>query len=75
MPDMEGLEVIIEFKRRSPGQKIIAMSGGGGWNSDYLGMAEKLGASRILNKPFAPGDLCALVGEVLGGTSPKLQPG
>jgi DNA-binding response OmpR family regulator len=76
MPDMEGLEVIIEIKRRSPASKIIAMSGGGaGWNSDYLGLAEKLGASRILNKPFAPSDLCALVGELLGGPAPKLQPG
>ncbi|HEY8993552.1 MAG TPA: response regulator [Lacunisphaera sp.] len=75
MPDMEGLEVIIEFKRRAPGLKIVAMSGGGAaWNSDYLQMAEKLGASRILHKPFSPSDLCALAGELLGGPAPTLQP-
>lgn len=75
MPDTEGLEVIIELKRRAPALKIIAMSGGGAaWNSDYLRMAEKLGASRILHKPFSPSDLCALAGELLGGPTPSLQP-
>ena len=29
MPGMEGIETIMEMKRRFPGTKIIAMSGGG----------------------------------------------
>lgn len=75
MPDMEGLEAIQEFRRRSPDLKIIAMSGGGaGWSVDYLKMAEKFGASRILNKPFALEELCALVAELWGGEKPVRQP-
>lgn len=75
MPDMEGIEAIQEFKRRSPDLKIIAMSGGGaGWGIDYLRMAEKFGASRILNKPFSPSDLCAMVDELMGRTPPNLAP-
>ena len=76
MPDVEGIELIIEFKRRCPELKIIAMSGGGtGWKYDYLGMAKKLGASRVIPKPFTPGDLCALVAGLLGETCPIPQPG
>jgi YesN/AraC family two-component response regulator len=71
MPDMEGLEAIMELRRCSPAVKIIAMSGGGaGWGTDYLKMAEKFGASRILNKPFSPGDLCAMAEDLLGGPAP-----
>jgi DNA-binding NtrC family response regulator len=71
MPDMEGLEAIIEFRRRAPGLKIIAMSGGGvGWGTDYLKMAKKFGASGILNKPFELGELSDLVGKLLGGLAP-----
>ena len=29
MPDMEGVELIMALRRRNPGVKIIAMSGGG----------------------------------------------
>lgn len=76
MPDMEGIEAIQEFKRRSPALKIIAMSGGGaGWGIDYLRMAEKFGADRILHKPFSAAELCGMVDELLGRTSPDLKPG
>ena len=74
MPDMEGLEAIQELRRRSPGLKIIAMSGGGvGWSVDYLKMAEKFGASRILSKPFALGTLCAMVAELWGAEAAGRQ--
>ena len=69
MPGMEGIETIMEMKRRFPGTKIIAMSGGGvGSGSDYLQMARKFGAHQILNKPFSVPMLTDLVTTVLAGT-------
>lgn len=67
MPGMEGIEAIMEFRRRAPKLKIIAMSGGGvGSGGDYLRMASKFGATRTLFKPFMPKDLLSMVAEVLG---------
>jgi len=67
MPGMEGIETIMEFKRRYPGTKIIAMSGGGvGKGTDYLSMAGKFGALRTIAKPFTIAELAAIVAEVLG---------
>jgi DNA-binding NtrC family response regulator len=66
MPGMEGLETIMELQRRFPSTKIIAISGGGmGKAGDYLALASKLGAHRIVPKPFAMATLAALVSELL----------
>lgn len=62
MPDKEGLEVIMELVKEMPRPKIIAMSGGGMMGSGvYLSLAEKLGADGIIQKPFSPAELVALV--------------
>lgn len=54
MPDKEGLETILEFRRSYPDVKIIAMSGGGRTGAqNYLELAKKLGADHILTKPFS----------------------
>jgi DNA-binding response OmpR family regulator len=66
MPDKEGLETISELRRLAPNTKIIAISGAGiGRADDYLGMARRLGASRILAKPFSGDEILAIVAEVL----------
>lgn len=53
MPKREGIETILELKRRSPELRIIAMSGGGIINaSTYLEVASRMGASAVLKKPF-----------------------
>ena len=66
MPDQEGLETIIEFRRDYPAMPIIAMSGGGSVGpSTYLDIAKKLGARRTFTKPFHPADLLAAVHEIL----------
>lgn len=68
MPHKEGIETIMELRRRHPGTRIIAMSGGGvGSGQDYLTMAGKLGASRLLAKPFGLDVFSAAVREVLSG--------
>jgi DNA-binding response OmpR family regulator len=53
MPDKEGLEVIMELRRGDHNVRIIAMSGmGQGSGQEYLGIAQQLGATLILSKPF-----------------------
>lgn len=67
MPDKDGLEVIMELRKRHPNVKIVAISGGDRTgNRQYLRIARELGAARILPKPFRPKELLALVEEVLG---------
>src|SRR5882672_10512644 len=49
MPEKEGLETIMEFRRLAAGVKIIAMSGGNRMNPKVnLAMAQKFGAARTL---------------------------
>ncbi len=58
MPDKEGLETIREMRQRYPQTKILAISGGlskGG--VDVLDIAKRLGANRVLSKPFVVQDL------------------
>lgn len=53
MPDKEGIETIVEMRRRWPETRIVAMSGGGRTsNFDFLEIARKFGADEILHKPF-----------------------
>ena len=66
MPEKEGIETILELRQSYPMLPIIATSGGDRTgNSDFLGMASKLGANRILPKPFRSKELLAMVGEIL----------
>jgi CheY-like chemotaxis protein len=53
MPDKDGVETIIALKKAHPGIKIIAMSGGGRvGNLDFLQLAERVGADKVLQKPI-----------------------
>jgi len=66
MPEKEGLETIMEFRRLAAGVKIIAMSGGNRMNPKVnLAMAQKFGAARTLAKPFSHQDILEAVAEVL----------
>jgi CheY-like chemotaxis protein len=65
MPVQEGLETIMGLRREHPGLPIIAMSGGATNSKLYLQIAAKVGARRMLSKPFSPGQLLDLVDEVL----------
>ena len=49
MPRREGIETIIEIRRRFPGVKVIALSGVFG--GLCLEMARQLGADAALSKP------------------------
>ncbi len=53
MPDMDGVELITEIRRRNPEQIIVAMSGG--WHApkeSYLQIAKLYGVEGIIPKPF-----------------------
>jgi len=58
MPDKDGLETIREVRQRYPLTKILAISGrmtkGG---VDVLAIAKRMGAHRVLSKPFNIQDL------------------
>ncbi|HXV73108.1 MAG TPA: response regulator, partial [Sphingomonadales bacterium] len=66
MPKKEGIETILELKKLHPAIKVIAISGGGRKGSmDFLEVAEKVGASATIAKPFEPDDLVAAVKKCL----------
>lgn len=66
MPEMDGIEVIIEMRRDRPQAKIIAISGGGQTQGlHFLDMAKKLGAVEALAKPFRVKQLLEAVDRAL----------
>jgi CheY-like chemotaxis protein len=67
MPEKEGLETIMELRRKQHGVKIIAMSGGGRVSAkDYLRIAKAMGADRVLAKPFSNDELRLALDGLLG---------
>lgn len=52
MPEKNGLSMIMELRDKSPGTKIIAISGMTRTGTDFLGAAENLGGDYVLEKPF-----------------------
>jgi len=67
MPEKEGLETIGALKRKHPGVKIVAMSGGGrGSATEYLKVAIMMGADRTIRKPFSNENLETILAGLLG---------
>lgn len=66
MPDKEGLELILEMKKKRPELKIIAMSGGGRISPEsYLECARHFGAEKVFQKPFRQKEIISAVKELL----------
>ena len=65
MPVQEGVETIITLRRECPRLPVIAMSGGASNSNLYLDIAGKIGAKRMLPKPFSPKMLVELIEQVL----------
>ena len=54
MPEKEGVETILELRGEFPSVRIVAISGGGrNGAQDYLSIAARLGARRVVAKPFS----------------------
>lgn len=70
MPEMEGIDLIMAIRAMYPHLKIIAISGGGKIDPRLcLKIADKLGADRILQKPFSKSAILSIVGELLDDSS------
>jgi CheY-like chemotaxis protein len=68
MPEKEGIETIMELKAEFPDVRVIAISGGGRRvGTDYLQLAARLGAKRVLSKPFTNQEILAAIDDVLRG--------
>jgi DNA-binding NtrC family response regulator len=66
MPEVDGLEIVKRAHEARPDMPIIAISGGSTLDqSDYLPVAEAFGAASIIQKPFRPAELVALVSRLL----------
>ena len=67
MPVMDGLEAIPKLLTQVPQLKVVAMSGGvyGGKGIDLLRVAEEVGATRALPKPFGAHQLTELAAELV----------
>lgn len=68
MPEIDGIDVIQQSRRRQPNLKIIAMSGGRRKiTADFnLKSARMLGASESLEKPFTKDQLLKAVERQIG---------
>lgn len=65
MPEKDGIETIIEIRRRRPDLPIVAISGGSqAPKMDYLETARKLGANYTLRKPFSGAEILSIIDEI-----------
>lgn len=62
MPEQEGIQTIRQMRRERPDAKIIAISGGPQFGDlDVLEIALKLGADKVIHKPFDAAELLSRV--------------
>lgn len=68
MPEKDGVETILEVRRRWPATRILAMSSGGRRlnATDLLALARGLGADAVCHKPLRPTALLAQVAALVG---------
>lgn len=67
MPNMDGIEMIVEIRKEFPAVRILALSGGGVVQGSmaYLHAASTFGADATLGKPFLADKLIKVVDELL----------
>lgn len=62
MPEVDGMELIMQARKTHPGLKVLAMSGGGRTSAEVLiNIARRLGVQGTLEKPF---ELAAMLREI-----------
>ncbi|SMF36289.1 response regulator transcription factor [Desulfovibrio gilichinskyi] len=62
MPNMDGIQTILEIKQKKIESKILVISGGGEYTGlEYLKQAKALGAKAALVKPFSQEELLKTV--------------
>ena len=69
MEDIDGLEILMEVKKKSPEKPIIAISGGGAIGpDDYLSSAKALGADYTFTKPFPADEMLNTVKSIFNSS-------
>ncbi len=75
MPERDGIETMTELHYTHPRLPVIAISGDVPLNTHlYLTIAEKLGASRVLAKPFKMDELVAAARQAIASSSDPIKP-
>lgn len=58
MPEMDGIETILNIRHANPGMRVVAISGGGqSRNFAFLDTSPDMGADLTLHKPILPDEL------------------
>lgn len=67
MPGMNGVELCRRLSDRATCRHVVAMTGGGvlETSGELLSQARIAGADRTIAKPFGPGELVAVIDEVM----------
>jgi CheY-like chemotaxis protein len=72
MPHKDGLEVVLELRKKYPDLKIIAISGGGRIHPEgYLPSAKHFGADLIFQKPLVQKEFLQAVSLLLNKSAGK----
>ena len=75
MPNKDGIETIIELKRRQSGVRILAISSGGSMDVDsLLKPALAYGADRVMSKPLRISTFATTIAEMLAETTAASSP-
>lgn len=73
MPNKDGLETILEFRKRFPLTKIIIISGGGRHGNYFVHTAKSLGADLTMKKPLQSQQILQAVEELLQDPGKQIQ--
>jgi DNA-binding response OmpR family regulator len=66
MPQKEGLEIILELRKKHPKLKIVAISGGGRIGPEgYLPSAKLFGADMVFQKPLIKNEFVEAISKLL----------
>ena len=69
MPGKDGVETIYEIRRRWPDLGVMAITGGASRHATlFLDISRKLGAARVLQKPFSAEQLLQAMQAITGGS-------
>jgi DNA-binding NtrC family response regulator len=76
MPEQDGILTITEMLKAKPDTKIIAISGGGRiGNTDFLKIAQVLGAMAVIGKPFDLDEFMMIVRDCLAARARRADRG
>jgi CheY-like chemotaxis protein len=65
MPNGHGFDVLAKLKRQGNPARVVAMTGGCAESAPILSTIQKLGAERVLKKPFTVAELVSEIRDVL----------